>query len=129
MKVWGVSENAVRRTIDLVSEEKYASNLVVKQGGPDGRAFRFTLTVLKASKPGGRRGRNGRKIAAACWHCHRDVMKMIFALNPLARVKTRYSDYGGRSDFECNYPRSGLVNVGWSFEPVCFADACECGNS
>ncbi len=36
----------------------------------DRAKFTATLTVFDSSGPGGRRNREGRKIAAACWHVH-----------------------------------------------------------
>ena len=130
MKVWGINERAVIAIVRAVSHNNYERNLVFKRSPEkDGRGIYFTLTVVKASGPGGVRSASGRKVCAACWHCHRDVMRLIFALNSIARVKTGIANYGGRSDFENNHRVTGLAVKGFGTHgrfPFYYKNACEC---
>ena len=129
MKVWGINERAVIAIVRAVSHNNYEGNLVFKRSPEkDGRGIYFTLTVVKASEPGGVRSANGRKVCAACWHCHRDVMRTIFALNPHARIKTGMVDYRDVQDFEDSYRATGfeVKGLGDRTQPLYYHDACEC---
>jgi hypothetical protein len=131
MKVWGISTDTAWDILRAVSRERYSGNLAFKRlpeltGHTERSPIRFTLTVKRAANPGGRVSASGRRVAAACWHCHRDVMKMIFAINPNARIKTTLADYRGRSNFELTFDRTGYSNCGSMAEPFNIMDACHC---
>jgi hypothetical protein len=127
MKVWNVSADCIGHVVQAVSAEKYGGNLIFKRlPETDGRAVRFTLTVRKAADPGGRRSNTGRKVCAACWHCHRDVMEAILTIVPNARIKTAQADYRGREDFDEKFEDTGDTNCGSMMDPLAYADSCEC---
>lgn len=115
MKVWGVSVERVTKAVEFASA-KYDGNIIFKASPiKDGRAIRFTLTVKDVRKKGARRSANGRRVNAACWHCHRDVILAIFTRDNGARVKTAIADYKGFEDFCYKYPDTASNN-----------DACNC---
>jgi len=126
MKVWGVTVEEVRSAV-AVAALAYDRNIVFKrEPEKDGRAVRFTLTVANSRNKGSRMSHTGRRIAACCWHGHRDVMLAIFARNPDARVKTALADYRGMVDFADKYPATGYTNIGSQCDPMDIQDACNC---
>jgi hypothetical protein len=127
MQVWNVSADCIGHVVQAVSSANYDGNLIFKRLPETvGRAVRFTLTVRKAADPGGRRSNTGRKVCAACWHCHRDVMAAIMAIVPNARIKTAQADYRGREDFDDKFESTGHTNCGSTMEPLDYRDSCEC---
>lgn len=91
-----------------------------------GTAHRLTLTVIRSANPGGRRSSTGRKVAAACWHVHRDFMKALYGMTPEATIKSALAFYRGVKDFEANFEDTGKHNMGSAFEPCAVRNACEC---
>ena len=129
MKVWGCPQDALYRIVRAVSSSLYEGNVVFKlEPEPVGKAQNFTLTVRDSRGLGARIGRQGRRIAAACWHVHRDVFTAIYADYPEARIKTVHADYRSKTDFEADFPDTGFANIGSLAEPLHYQDACECGN-
>ncbi len=130
MHVWGVSADNIERIVYTVSEGHYDFNVKFKRFPEQvGRAVRFTLTVSKAANKGGRIGHTGRRIAAACWHVHRDIMVAIMTIFPDARIKTAQADYRGIEDFMDKFASTGYTNIGSQIEPMYFNNACECSGS
>lgn len=126
MKAWGVTIEEVQAAVRVASIA-YEGNIVFKREAEKyGKAVRFTLTVKNSKKRGGRISPNGRRVCAACWHLHRDVMKAVFAVNPDARIKTAMADYKGLDDFNATYPATGRVNIGSQMYPLYAKDACCC---
>lgn len=127
MKVWNVPSGEIHRIVGDVSSRLYNENLTFKRLPEEiGLALSFTLTVHKSSGPGARRGERGRRIAAACWHAHRDVMVAIFTEYPDARIKTHQADYRGAEDFVAKFEATGNVNIGSQMFPLYYVEACEC---
>lgn len=104
----------------------YASNVKFKRLDPKGLGFNFTLTVEKAANPGGRRSNEGRKIAAACWHVHREFMRELLKLAPEAVISSSFIRYEGRADFEENHDTTGDRNIGSQAVPMSYRNACAC---
>lgn len=77
MKIYGVSASQVEQVLLAVSDNFYGGNLAIKFIDEHRRFTNFTLTVRKAAAPGGKRSNTGRKVAAACWHAHRDVIRAL----------------------------------------------------
>ena len=127
MKVKGITEYDLRAIVHTVSCEMYEENLIFKRE-PErrGNFLFFTLTVRKSADAGGRRSHTGRRIAAACWHAHRDVMKEIFANNPDALLVTALARYEGRDDFNDKFEATGDTNIGSMVQPLSMAEACDC---
>lgn len=116
----------LRAAMESVNAD-YGHNLRFKRG-PEvyGRGFRFTLTVVNSAKGGARRSHQGRRIAAACWHAHRDYFRALYKLSPAALIKSAVATYDGAEDFERTFPGTGYRNIGSRAEPLSFHDACDC---
>lgn len=134
MKVWGANEQEIRAAAKAVGVELFGwPNGHVSQ---DGRALRFRLSVDR-TQPRGENGElpyqrisqsrmsgiRGRRIAAVCWHGHRDFMRALFRTNPEARIKTALADYRGSEDFERKF--SGTYGNGNSYN-LDYGQACTC---
>ncbi len=127
MKIKGISIETLTSVVAIISHQEYRGNITFKRlPEKTGNFVFFTLTVLDSSKPGAKRSATGRRISAACWHAHRDIMLALFEHNPDALLVTAMARYEGLEGFERNYPATGDVNIGSMFEPRCYADACEC---
>ncbi len=127
MKLWNVTADDLVRIVTTVSNKSFDGNIVFKREPErDGRAVSFTLTVRSSRDRGGRRSHTGRGVWACCWHGYRDIMSAIFAEFPDARLKTAKADYRGCADFEAKFEQTGDTNIGSTFEPMRYANACDC---
>jgi hypothetical protein len=112
-----------------VVNARYAGNIKFKTLEPKGRRISFTLTVVsstigtgkaKVTAPGVSIGPNGRRIAAACWHCHGDFFDALFRVCPDAVVmsmgKVITKDGGNWQDW----------NKGSMMYPKLASECCEC---
>jgi len=126
MKVWGIDVEQANRIIRRVSTG-YDGNIVFKRTPElDGRAVWFTLTTADTRKRGARRSASGRRVAACCWHGHRDIMLGILGSYPDCRIKTAHADYRGLADFAAKYESTGDTNIGSHYQPMAYRDACNC---
>lgn len=125
MLLYKVNQATLEAIIEETSKE-YAGNIKLKSIATHGKGLRFTITVKDSKNVGAKRGVSGRRISAACWHAHRDLMRNIFKANPDARLKTMLADYKGKQDFENKFQETGYVNVGSYFNPLEACNACEC---
>jgi len=136
MKVWTrLSESELR---DIASDVGVAIHSDFSRGGirKDGRAWRFRLALdstvpkrdsgYKYQRTSASGFHEGRRVAAVCWHGHRDYMRAIFARDPEARIKTSWADYKGSENFERDFPETGYRNVGSMMYPAFAKDICTC---
>ena len=108
-----------------------------------GTRHRFTLRpIVPAKRPYreyGRYYRRGfhadRTVAAVCWHGHRDFFRRLFALAPTCKVQTKHTrDFAAgerwytAANFENVYQRTD-VNIGSTYNPMQFSEACWCGDT
>lgn len=128
MFVWGVTPTQLAKIVRTISADKYEGNVIFKNGPEmaSSKKMTFTLTVKRGAQPGGRRAPDGRKVAAACWHVHQDIMRELFSQFPQARLKSMMADYRGKEDFEDNFPETAWVNIGSEANPCYSGDACGC---
>ena len=128
MFVWGVTPTQLAKIVRTVSAKLYKGNIIFKSGPEmvNTKKMTFALTVKRSDQPGGRRSPSGRKVAAACWHAHRDIMQELFNQFPEARLKSMMADYRGKDEFEDNFPETAWVNIGSEAQPCYSGDACEC---
>lgn len=75
--------------------------------------------------------RGDRRVAAVCWHGHRDFFRALFALAPRAVVSVSARMNGEpvvytAENFETTFHETGDRNIGSMFEPCAFRDACIC---
>ncbi len=68
-----------------------------------------------------------RRVAAVCWHGHRDFMLKLFDLLPTLTLRTGLTTYKGKEDFENKFPSTGEKYIGTTYEPCYYSDACFCG--
>ena len=127
MKIKGIRIEQLINTVLDIGYEHYANNILFKRW-PDrtGNFLNFTLTVRKSANAGGRRSATGRKVAAACWHAHRDIMAELFRINPQALLVTALTRYDGAADFYETFESTGDGNIGSIAQPLAMRDACEC---
>lgn len=104
-----------------VSCQSYDGNLIVH---PNAASLR--LSVRSSRGPGARRSHSGRRMAAACWHAHRDVLAELFNQVPDATVRTALATYRGRDGFLDWFELTGATNIGSIAEPMRMDEACDC---
>lgn len=127
MRAKGIGAYALYQIVRAVSECHYDGNITfLREPETRGNWVHFTLTVQDSAGEGGRRGHSGRRIKAACWHAHRDVLMTLFDQCPDAIVVTAKARYEGREGFLQVYPPTGEVNIGSRFAPLAYRDACDC---
>ena len=126
MLVWGLPKEAIVSAVQDVSLLYNGNVMFKRQPETKGRAVRFTLTVKNSRDIGARVSHTGRRVCAACWHVHRDILDNLFGYCPTCRVKTAIADYRGVDDFLLSFPATGNVNVGSRADPLYFKDACNC---
>ena len=128
MKIWGVTEKDIKFCVELVSKVNYKNNLIIDRTGfkKVGKAIQFKLRVKSSKEPGHTINHSGRNWISACWHCHRDIYKAIFKINPDTRIKTALADYHGLVDFNWKYENTAYINVGSQNNPMDIKSACEC---
>jgi len=127
MRLYHVPENALIEIVAAVSA-CYAFNLVFKTGPKrvSRNCITFTLRVSDSSGRGARRSATGRKMVAACWHVHRDVMERIFSDYPQCRLQSMLADYRGAADFFETFHATGANNIGSMASPRRIDEACNC---
>ena len=126
MRVKGITEHALRDAVDQANFD-YDNNIKFKRE-PEriGNFLHFTLSVNDSSAIGGRISHSGRRVAALCWHGHRDVMRIIFEEHPEALLITAFARYEGLEGFMENYPDTGDRNIGSYHQPMAMQHACCC---
>lgn len=75
-------------------------------------------------------GNSGRKIAAICWHGHRDFMAKVFLHYPDARITSSRIgaiDYNGEDEFNEKHEDTAYIQVGPRISPSYMCEACSCG--
>ena len=135
MLVYKATAEDVERAL-AEANKRYRGNLKFKTGpkesGKRSTKVDFTLgvngtqPVNGAPASGSRRSHSGRRVAAACWHAHRDFMQALFDAKPEAVLVSCQARYEGRAGFERNYEATGYQNIGSQFEPLAYREACDC---
>ena len=131
MEFRNVSREVLENALDAVNE-MFGGNITWKrspehirntrQGGPVHLA---TLTVKDSSGPGARRSRNGRRIAAACWHAHGELFDAVWEREEMASIVVAGGPSGRRI---MTSPADNWEdqNIGSNWYPFYFSEACEC---
>jgi hypothetical protein len=141
MKVWTtLNPEQIREVAREVGVRIHNDN-PWNQGGisKDGRAWNFRLALDSSVPKRGNAGykyqrtsqsgfREGRKVAAVCWHGHRDFMRAVFRRDPNARFKTAIADWKGSEDFEQRFAQTAFNNVGSMMYPMFAKDCCTCSH-
>lgn len=129
MRIWNVPADRLEEIVSEVSRNKYGGNITFKEmpASVNNRCLRFTLTVVDSNGDGARISPSGRRVAAACWHAHRDVFRAIFKEYPDARIKTSHADYRGEAHFDATFDATGNTPVqAAGGHRATFRYACDC---
>jgi hypothetical protein len=128
----------LQAALELVNV-KYKGNIKFKHIDLTGRRVSFTLTVQqtsigkgknKVSAPGVRRGFQGKRIAAACWHVHGDFFDALLKVNPSAGI---YSSGSLANPLSGKWITAEGGNwqdwqVGNRMQPRNISQMCDCGS-
>lgn len=111
--------------VPIESLTKIATDLRMEFRGNDvssGRGFRVqgslkprTGYVNRYQRTSASWQREGRKVAAICWHGYRDWMREVFKQYPNARITSGLygkQDYRGKDNFEDTHKDSGWTPIG-----------------
>ena len=141
MKVWTTLQpDELRAIAHELGLKIYDDHPTYGRGGirKDGRAWNFRLALDATQKKDGWAKyhrtstsyfHEGRKVAAVCWHGHRDFMIEVYKRDPDARIKSAFADYRGVADFREKYPKTAYRNLGSMMNPVYAMHACACAHS
>ncbi len=125
MIILGVKPIDVESAVRVVSEVGYGGNIVIKSIGPKGSlSTSFTIQPRDSRLPGARRSGEGRRIKAACWHAHRDVLLEIFRNHPHAKLRSAVFKCDGLDEFLDRVNMTRYQNVGSQAVPAYPADLC-----
>lgn len=67
-----------------------------------------------------------RKVAAVCWHGHRDFFRAVYEKSPEAVFITAVARYDGSEGFEETFPSTYTKEIGSVFDPCWYGNACFC---
>lgn len=136
MKVWTTLTpdelRDIAASVGVKIHSDYAGSGICKNG----RAWNFRLALnsdipkrdsgYKYQRVSASTYQNNRRVAAVCWHGHRDFMRAVFARDADARIKSAISDYRGSEAFELDFPATAYRNVGSLMYPMFMKDTCTC---
>lgn len=136
MEIKGVTREQLSDAIVHASPDPTCGNLVYRRCDPlnqAGTRWRVTITVQDSRGRYGRRsaipgyaGGKSRRVAAACWHGHRDFFRALFDLVPSAVVRSSFAVYRGRDEFEVEFPATYHRNAGSMAYPQAYGSLCDC---
>lgn len=120
MKVSNLTEHSTASLGKAANE----AGVILNNLRTDGNGFRFTLAL------DGERYRRlshmGKKVAAVCWHGHREFMLNLFTYEPNAKLVTAMATYDGVDEFCFKATDTGFKNIGSIAKPMKYIDACTC---
>lgn len=109
--------------IQEVSKESYGGNVILKDWSIiSAHKVRFTLRTKNSRAFGSRTSWNGKHTPAASWEAFRDVLALIFARFPNARIQTSLAIYKGKEGFLEEYPKTAHKNIGSQMAPCTMPD-------
>jgi len=110
---------------DICAAAADAGVLLEADRATRGTGYRVRLK-LATDKRYQRMSHSGRRVAAVCWHGHRDFFRALYQRAPEARVSTGMADYRSAEDFEASFEATGRRNIGSQMDPVSYRTACFC---
>jgi hypothetical protein len=109
-----------------VANREHGYDLSFAYTSGNGSRFRGRFIPETSRSHGSRISPDGRRIKAACWHAHRDVLAVLFEIKPDAKVTTEMAKYHGREMFRAAFPATEYRNVGSACRPASYGDLCDC---
>lgn len=130
--VKGVAKDEVARIVDLVSDQLYDGNIVVRssRNRHNSRGLRssFTIKAVSSYGLGARTTPSGRHQPVACWHAHWHVLDRLFRAHPDAVVRTMLATYRA-STFHFLAAKTAFINAGSALAPARLSQLCDCNDS
>lgn len=120
-----IIKNATLDNIDQamrITNEVFTGNIKLNRFAMIGKRFIVTLTVKSSRNDGARRGYDGRRISAACWHVYGVFYDALLSVNPTIEIKTT----GRTNPVTINDHKWQDRNIGSIICPMMYSDACEC---
>lgn len=116
------TETDVRAAVEKANEEQgyeleFVPAVSSKETRPVGR-----IVPLTSDSHGSRRSASGRRVKAASWEAHRDVMVNLFERCPKATIRTSIITYKGKEDFQAKFRATADHNVGSQVYPAYIRD-------
>lgn len=131
MEAWGFNIADVQRAASELGLSVTGQDRTPGRGGVERCSFVLKLDTASRREDGTLPFQrvsmigNGRRIAAVCWHGHRDLMRLLFERHPGARLKSALADYRGREDFEAKYLGTRGSTNAWNVG-LSYGEACTC---
>jgi hypothetical protein len=129
MNAWGITIAEARQIANNRGLRVDGQDMTPGRGGVSRCSFTLKLDTDSRREDGSlpyqrvSLSGNGRRVAAVCWHGHRDIMRDLFQLHPDARLKSALADYRGAQDFEEKHldtqGSTNHWNVGLSYGEAC----------
>lgn len=125
----GVTVDQVKQLVSNRSIHKWKGNVIFNRAPENyGRSVRFTLRCDSSRGPGHRRGFQGQRMVAACFHAYTDMIKQIVKAG--GQIKATGFEDGGTwitsDNFSTAYSVAASRNIGSIVEPLYYAEACDC---
>ncbi len=136
MIIRGAAEEDISAALS-VANYAFRGNLVFREKPKPLTEDRCNWSVLLGVKdPNGPGCRHGvphyfnvyrtRPSKSVCYHAYREYLYALYEREPRAKVTTELAKYNGVEHFEASYKRTGSYDVGSTYMPVTFEEACDC---
>lgn len=131
MQAWGFGIATVREVANLHGLRVEGQDLTPGRGGVERCSFVLKLNTTYRREDGTlpyqrvSLNGSGHRVAAVCWHGHRDVMMALFDRHPDARLKSTLADYRGAGDFLAKYRDTYGGTNSWNVG-LSYGEACVC---
>jgi hypothetical protein len=116
-----LSEADWKAAIAQISAALYDDNITIHPN-----RVGISLWAVDHKGKGARRSPSGRRLHNACWHVHRDVLRLLFERHPQAKIRTGLATYIGREGFERDYPATGSIMTTAGGRRTPFRSLCDC---
>lgn len=129
MVVYGLDySQTVRNVVKDVSDRLFAGNVILHNDvSKHGRGFSFRLTVRDSRSLGGRLGRQGQYVRAACWHVYGETIAALLRAGAV-RIVAGVGEDGKPLDIRSHADNWQDRNIGSQARPLYYSEACLCAD-